>query len=286
MPDVRLRVRSRVPFRRAASVVCAALVLVLPSGAGAVAAPPPPAPGPAGAAHPGSPGVIGDGPGDCGPGGEWPWDCVADCESSGRWAVNTGNGFYGGLQFRQPTWVEHGGLGYAARADLATREQQIRVAEEVVGTQGWEAWPVCAKRYGLAGRTHVVRDGDTLDAVARRWRVPGGWRALYEANRAAIGPDPTALRPGLLLTLPAPGPRPPSPTPPTPPAPVLATPAPVPTTLAPVPATPAPVRAGPATPPATPTPVPAGPVPDEAHPAPASAAPTPAGVPSAGVRGF
>ncbi|MGW2670240.1 LysM peptidoglycan-binding domain-containing protein [Streptomyces sp. NPDC001272] len=268
MPDVRLRVRSRVPFRRAASVVCAALVLVLPSGAGAVAAPPPPAPGPAGAAHPGSPGVIGDGPGDCGPGGEWPWDCVADCESSGRWAVNTGNGFYGGLQFRQPTWVEHGGLGYAARADLATREQQIRVAEEVVGTQGWEAWPVCAKRYGLAGRTHVVRDGDTLDGVARRWRVPGGRRALYEANRAVIGPDPTTLRPGLLLTLPAPDPRPPSPTPPASPTPPPATPA---------PATPAP---------ATPAPVPAGPVPDQAHPDTASAAPRPVGVSSAGVRGF
>ncbi|MFF4497810.1 transglycosylase family protein [Streptomyces sp. NPDC001546] len=237
-------------------------MLVLPSGAGAVAAPPPPAPGPAGAAHPGSPGVIGDGPGDCGPGGEWPWDCVADCESSGRWAVNTGNGFYGGLQFRQPTWVEHGGLGYAARADLATREQQIRVAEEVVGTQGWEAWPVCAKRYGLAGRTHVVRDGDTLDGVARRWRVPGGRRALYEANRAVIGPDPTTLRPGLLLTLPAPDPRPPSPTPPASPTPPPATPA-----------------------PATPAPVPAGPVPDQAHPDTASAAPRPVGVSSAGFGG-
>nr|WP_157880573.1 transglycosylase family protein [Streptomyces katrae] len=170
----------------------------------------------------------------------WPWDCVADCESSGRWAVNTGNGFYGGLQFWQPTWVEHGGLVYAARADLATREQQIRVAEEVLGVQGWDAWPVCAKRYGLAGRMHVVRGGDTLDGIARRRRVSGGWRALYEANRALIGPDPAALKPGLLLTLPTPPPATPVPATPVAPAP---TPSPVP--ASPVPAAPSPVPAAP-----------------------------------------
>ncbi|MFF4370948.1 transglycosylase family protein [Streptomyces sp. NPDC001594] len=249
MPDVCLRARSRVRSRRAALAVCAALVLVLPWGAGAVAAPPPPAPGPAGAAHPGSPGVIGSGPGDCGPGGEWPWDCVADCESSGRWAVNTGNGFYGGLQFWHPTWVEYGGLVYAARADLATREQQIRVAEEVLGTQGWDAWPVCAKRYGLAGRMHVVRGGDTLDGVARRWRVAGGWRALYEANRPLIGPNPATLKPGLLLTLPPPTP------PPTPPVPA---PTPAPTVPAPAPVVPTPAPAGP-TPPAPGASAPAAP---------------------------
>lgn len=250
MPDVRLR--------RAAFAVCAALVLVLPWGAGAVAAPPPPAPGPAGAVRPGSPGVIGHGPGDCGPGGEWPWDCVADCESSGRWSVNTGNGFYGGLQFWQPTWVEHGGLAYAARADLATREQQIRVAEDVLGSQGWEAWPVCAKRYGLAGRMHAVRGGDTLEGIARRYRVAGGWRALYEANRTVIGPDPSALRPGLLLTLPPP---PAPPTAPEPPA----------TTLPP--ATPPPARPNPV------TPVPAA-------PAPATSAAVPPQVAAPGSRGL
>ncbi|MEU3778291.1 transglycosylase family protein [Streptomyces sp. NPDC032472] len=210
MPD--LRIRRAAPAAAAAAAL--ALVLVLPSGAGA--APPPPAPGPAAAAHPGSPGMIGSGPGDCGPGAEWPWDCVADCESSGRWAVNTGNGFYGGLQFRQPTWEEYGGLVYAARADLASREQQILVGEEVVAFHGWEAWPVCAKRYGLAGRMHVVRAGDTLDGIARRRRVPGGWRALYTANRPSLGPTPGLLTPGTLLTLPqqpAPPPPPPDPAP-------------------------------------------------------------------------
>ncbi|MFK0258838.1 transglycosylase family protein [Streptomyces sp. NPDC090445] len=198
MPDPRIRRAASA----AAAAVALALVLVLPSGAGA--APPPPAPGPAAAAHPGSPGTIGSGPGDCGPGAEWPWDCVADCESSGRWAVNTGNGFYGGLQFGQPTWEAYGGLAFAARADLADREQQILVAEEVVARQGWEAWPVCAKRYGLAGRVHVVRAGDTLDGIARRRSVEGGWPALYEANRTLIGPVPQVITPGMLLALPAP----------------------------------------------------------------------------------
>ncbi|MEU6868869.1 transglycosylase family protein [Streptomyces sp. NPDC046876] len=210
MPDP--RIRRAAPAAAAAAAL--ALVLVLPSGAGAAPpAPPPPAPGPAAAAHPGSPGMIGSGPGDCGPGAEWPWDCVADCESSGRWAVNTGNGFYGGLQFRQPTWEGYGGLVYAARADLASREQQIRVGEEVVAFQGWEAWPVCAKRYGLAGRMHVVRAGDTLDGIARRRRVPGGWRALFTANRETLGPTPGPLPPGTLLTLP---PQPPPATSPAP----------------------------------------------------------------------
>lgn len=169
----------------------ALLLLVLASASPpAVAAPPPPRPGAPGRSV------------DCGPGGQWPWDCVADCESGGRWAVNTGNGFYGGLQFWQPTWEEHGGLAFAPRADLATREQQIRVGEELLGSQGWEAWPVCAKRYGLAGRMHVVRSGDTLVGIARRHRVRGGWRELYAANRMVVGPRPEALRIGTLLMLP------------------------------------------------------------------------------------
>lgn len=71
------------------------------------------------------------------------WDAIAQCESGGNWAINTGNGFYGGLQFQQSTWQEFGGLAYALRADLATREQQITVAENVLAVQGIGAWPVC-----------------------------------------------------------------------------------------------------------------------------------------------
>ncbi|MEV0451805.1 transglycosylase family protein [Streptomyces sp. NPDC050600] len=133
---------------------------------------------------------------------QWPWGCVADCESGGRWAADTGNGFYGGLQFWPPTWSEFGGLKYARRADLATRAQQIAVAEDVLRVQGWGAWPVCSKRYGLSGRAHAVQAGDTLSSVARRFSVRGGWEALYAANRAAIGPDPNRLMVGTLLRLP------------------------------------------------------------------------------------
>jgi len=74
------------------------------------------------------------------------WDALAACESSGNWAINTGNGFYGGVQFEQNTWKRHGGLRYAPRADLATREEQIAIAVVTQAKQGWGAWPVCSTR--------------------------------------------------------------------------------------------------------------------------------------------
>jgi LysM repeat protein len=76
------------------------------------------------------------------------WDAIAQCESSGNWHINTGNGFFGGLQFTQSTWAGYGGLQYAARADLATRSQQIATAEKVLVGQGIGAWPVCGARAG------------------------------------------------------------------------------------------------------------------------------------------
>jgi uncharacterized protein YabE (DUF348 family) len=72
------------------------------------------------------------------------WDNIADCESTNNWEINTGNGYYGGVQFDQPTWERHGGLRYAPRADLATREEQIAIAEATRDVQGWDAWPVCS----------------------------------------------------------------------------------------------------------------------------------------------
>lgn len=77
------------------------------------------------------------------------WNKVAACESSGNWSINTGNGFYGGLQFTQSTWEAYGGTAYAARADLAGRDQQIAVAEKVLDGQGPGAWPVCSVQAGL-----------------------------------------------------------------------------------------------------------------------------------------
>ncbi|MFJ4471497.1 transglycosylase family protein [Streptomyces sp. NPDC089424] len=133
---------------------------------------------------------------------QWPWGCVAKCESGGRWKLNTGNGYYGGLQFSQPTWRAFGGLKYAPRADLATRAEQITVAREVVAEQGWGAWPVCAKRYGLQGRWYTVKRGDTLASIAREYRIGGGWKALYDANRETIGPSPGRIEVGLTLIIP------------------------------------------------------------------------------------
>ncbi|MFE1321701.1 transglycosylase family protein [Kitasatospora phosalacinea] len=77
------------------------------------------------------------------------WDKVAQCESSGNWSINTGNGFYGGLQFTSSTWAEFGGTAYASRADLATKDQQIAIAEKVLAVQGPGAWPVCSVQAGL-----------------------------------------------------------------------------------------------------------------------------------------
>jgi murein DD-endopeptidase MepM/ murein hydrolase activator NlpD len=77
------------------------------------------------------------------------WNKVAACESTNNWSINSGNGFYGGLQFTQSTWEAYGGRAYAARADLASKDQQIAVAEKVLDGQGPGAWPVCSKRAGL-----------------------------------------------------------------------------------------------------------------------------------------
>ncbi|MDI3421960.1 transglycosylase family protein [Streptomyces luteolus] len=71
------------------------------------------------------------------------WDRLADCESGGVWSADTGNGYYGGLQLTQAVWEDHGGLKYAPTADLASRAQQIAVAEKVLAEQGPLAWPTC-----------------------------------------------------------------------------------------------------------------------------------------------
>lgn len=77
------------------------------------------------------------------------WDSLAQCESTGNWAINNGNGFYGGIQFDAGTWLRWGGGKYAPRADMATREEQIDIAKKTLAAQGWGAWPACASRLGL-----------------------------------------------------------------------------------------------------------------------------------------
>ena len=79
------------------------------------------------------------------------WDQVARCESGGNWAINTGNGYQGGLQFSPSTWSGHGGGEYAPAANMASKDEQIAIAERVLASQGRGAWPVCGT--GLSGST-------------------------------------------------------------------------------------------------------------------------------------
>jgi nucleoid-associated protein YgaU len=77
------------------------------------------------------------------------WDKVAKCESGGRWHINTGNGYYGGLQFSSGTWKAFGGRKYAGQAHQATKAEQIAIARRVLASQGAGAWPTCGRRAGL-----------------------------------------------------------------------------------------------------------------------------------------
>lgn len=88
-------------------------------------------------------------PAQAGPMRQDPWDRVAQCESGGNWNTNTGNGYYGGLQFSSGTWRSYGGGAYASTADHATRSQQIAIAEKVLRAQGWQAWPTCSRKVGV-----------------------------------------------------------------------------------------------------------------------------------------
>jgi hypothetical protein len=91
--------------------------------------------------------VVGKGKPSTGP---TVWDRLAQCESAGQWHINTGNGYYGGVQFAQSTWEAMGGLKFAARADLATREQQITIAEKTLAVSSWaQQWPYCSRKLGL-----------------------------------------------------------------------------------------------------------------------------------------
>jgi hypothetical protein len=77
------------------------------------------------------------------------WDQLAQCESGGNWAINTGNGYYGGLQFSYGTWLGYGGGEFTEYAHLATREQQIIVAERLHAARGFSPWPACSAKLGL-----------------------------------------------------------------------------------------------------------------------------------------
>jgi nucleoid-associated protein YgaU len=194
------------------------------------------------------------------------WDALAQCESGGNWAINTGNGYYGGLQFTLGTWQAHGGTGNPA---AASRSTQIAVAERVLASQGWGAWPACSAKLGLSGtagaapqaaapqaattqaapqqaapqqvapkqaapqqaaptrsapattaapaapagpakpaavgtsgKTYTIASGDTLDSIATKLHIDGGYMKLWAANTSTID-DANLIYAGQTLQLPA-----------------------------------------------------------------------------------
>ncbi|MYW95409.1 LysM peptidoglycan-binding domain-containing protein [Amycolatopsis rubida] len=153
------------------------------------------------------------------------WDAIAQCESGGNWNTNTGNGYYGGLQFTQSTWKAYGGTG---SPQGASRDQQIAVAERVMQGQGPGAWPVCSKKAGSSASSHkatpkkstatkkatpksvapkkqkvtqpvaalvansnpngdyTVKAGDTLSKIAKEHGVQGGFQKLQDLNKQYV----------------------------------------------------------------------------------------------------
>ncbi len=107
----------------------------------AYVAPPPPAPAVSSNSSGSAPAPAASGGGV--------WDSLAQCEAGGNWSTNTGNGFHGGLQFHPQTWSGFGGGEFASTADQASREGQIAVAERVLASQGWGAWPGCTAKLGI-----------------------------------------------------------------------------------------------------------------------------------------
>jgi hypothetical protein len=95
------------------------------------------------------------------------WDAVAQCESGGNWSADTGNGFYGGLQFKPSTWAENGGVGDPARA---SRDEQIAVANRVLATQGPAAWPKCGGNQVLFPMNviNIMRSGHPVRSTLQR----------------------------------------------------------------------------------------------------------------------
>jgi hypothetical protein len=196
------------------------------------------------------------------------WDRVAGCESGGNWAINTGNGYHGGLQFSQGTWAAHGGGEFAASANQASREQQIAVAERVLASQGRGAWPVCGHGLSAATPRNVVADAPAPDAPP-----PAPELAAFDAPPPPPPPDPAPpvdpappAEPAAAEPAPADAPPPPPPADPAPPAePAAAEPGPADAPPPPPPADPAPpVETVAAEAPAPPAEEPASPVESEA----------------------
>ncbi|MFD8306175.1 transglycosylase family protein [Streptomyces sp. NPDC059690] len=111
------------------------------------------------------------------------WDAVAQCESGGNWSINTGNGYYGGLQFSASTWAAYGGTAYAAQANQASKAQQIAVAEKVLASQGKGAWPVCGT--GLSSAAYNGSSASTGSSSSTTTRSTTEQQASRSSERPA-----------------------------------------------------------------------------------------------------
>ncbi|MGW1807747.1 transglycosylase family protein [Streptomyces sp. NPDC002078] len=129
------------------------------------------------------------------------WDAVARCESGGNWSINTGNGFYGGLQFTNSTWAAYGGTAYAARADLATKAQQIAIAEKVLAGQGKGAWPVCgtgltSAAYNGSAPTTTKSSGTATRSTDQQAATRSTTRTAPKASRTVTTPTGKKVKKG------------------------------------------------------------------------------------------
>ena len=109
------------------------------------------------------------------------WDALAQCESGGNWSINTGNGFYGGLQFTQQSW---NGVGMSGSPVTASRAQQIEAGERLLAIQGWGAWPACSAKLGLYGKTGAAPTYTEPTTVA----VQSQTQQTYTAPAAQAAP--------------------------------------------------------------------------------------------------
>ncbi|MEV6117174.1 transglycosylase family protein [Streptomyces sp. NPDC052109] len=122
------------------------------------------------------------------------WDRIAQCESGGNWHINTGNGYYGGLQFSASTWRAYGGTAYAATADQASRSAQIAVATKVQQAQGWGAWPVCSGRAGASGAAPAAERTGSSGTAASQGSVTT--KSAPTNSAPAKAPERPAVRTG------------------------------------------------------------------------------------------
>ena len=115
------------------------------------------------------------------------WDALAQCESGGNWSINTGNGFYGGLQFTQQSW---NGVGMSGSPATASRAQQIEAGERLLAIQGWGAWPACSAKLGLYGKTGAAPTYTEPTTVAAQSQT----QQTYTAPAAQVAPAAPAAQ--------------------------------------------------------------------------------------------